>query len=142
MNITEVRVTLAGEPPAPRTTPGGWCVAYASVVLDNCFVVHDMKVVSLPGGKLLLSMPSAKREDHCPQCQKKNPLQAKFCNSCGHRLPAGRVFMSKDKDGGDRPSWYRDLAHPIDNSFRQLLTQKVLYAYEAERSMFTGEDVA
>ena len=56
MQITEIKIRLMNEERLK---------AFASVVFDNCFVVHNMKVVASERG-LLLCMPSRKTatEEH------------------------------------------------------------------------------
>ncbi len=51
MNITEVRVR--------RVSTGGKLKAFASITIDNVFVVHDLKVIEGQKG-LFVAMPSRK----------------------------------------------------------------------------------
>ena len=53
MEITEVKVFPVDEDKLK---------AYITIVLDNCFVVRDLKVISGNGG-LFVAMPSKKRKD-------------------------------------------------------------------------------
>lgn len=53
MNITEVKVFPVNEDRLK---------AYASITIDNCFVVRDLKVIQGPTG-LFVAMPSKKRKD-------------------------------------------------------------------------------
>ncbi len=52
MNITEVRVRLVKKDDSKLK-------AVASITIDNCFVVHDIKVINGTEG-LFISMPSRK----------------------------------------------------------------------------------
>ena len=54
MNITEVKITVI-----PNE---GQLKAYASIVLDNCFVIHDLKVIRTEE-KSFVAMPSKKRQN-------------------------------------------------------------------------------
>ena len=54
MEITEVKVY--------RATEGGRLKAYATAVVDNCFIIRDLKVIEGNKG-LFVSMPSRKRKD-------------------------------------------------------------------------------
>ena len=65
--------------------------AYITIVLDNCFVVRDLKVISGTAG-LFVAMPSKRR-----------------------------------KDGS-----FKDIAHPLNQSTRELMERKILDAYLAE----------
>jgi stage V sporulation protein G len=53
MEITEVKVFLVDEEKLK---------AYITIVLDNCFVVRDLKIISGNAG-LFVAMPSKKRRD-------------------------------------------------------------------------------
>ena len=53
MEITEVKVFPVDEEKLK---------AYVTIVLDNCFVVRDLKVISGNGG-LFVAMPSKRRKD-------------------------------------------------------------------------------
>ena len=54
MIITELRVM-------PRNDPR--LRAYVSVVFDDCFVVHGIKVIATDEGHLLLAMPNRRRRN-------------------------------------------------------------------------------
>lgn len=53
MKITDVRLRLKDEPKLK---------AIASITIDECFVVHDVKVIEGQGG-LFVSMPTKKNAD-------------------------------------------------------------------------------
>ena len=53
MEITEVKIYLANE---------GKLKAYATMVIDNCFIVRDMKVIKSDKG-FFVSMPSRRKKD-------------------------------------------------------------------------------
>lgn len=53
MEITEVKIFPVNEDKLK---------AYVTIVLDNCFVVRDLKVISGTGG-LFVAMPSKRRKD-------------------------------------------------------------------------------
>jgi len=52
MNITDVRVRLA-------KSPNGKLKAVASITIDNCFAVHDIKIIAGDNGPFI-AMPSRK----------------------------------------------------------------------------------
>ena len=54
MEITSVKITVV--PDEDRLK------AYASVVFDNCFVVHDLKIINTEN-KVFVAMPSRKHKD-------------------------------------------------------------------------------
>ncbi len=53
MEITDVRVFLVNEEKLK---------AFVSIVLDDCFVISDVKIINGPKG-LFVSMPSKRRKD-------------------------------------------------------------------------------
>ena len=82
MEITEVKVFPVDEEKLK---------AYITVVLDNCFVVRDLKIISGTGG-LFVAMPSKRRKD----------------------------------------GTFKDIAHPLNQSTREIMEKKILDAYLAE----------
>lgn len=53
MNITEVRISLRGDAKLK---------AFASITLDNCFVIRGLKIIEGKSGTFI-AMPSRKRKD-------------------------------------------------------------------------------
>lgn len=82
MDITEIKVFPVNEDKLK---------AYVTIVLDGCFVVRDLKVISGNTG-LFVAMPSKKRPD----------------------------------------GTYKDIAHPLNQSTREVMEKKILEAYVAE----------
>ena len=80
MKITEVRVYPKSEEKLK---------AYAAVTFDDCFVVHNLRIVKGEKG-LMVCMPSRKKND----------------------------------------GTFKDIAHPITNTFRNEMETLVLKAYE------------
>jgi stage V sporulation protein G len=120
MEITDVRVKLIED-------ANDRLKAVCSVTFDEEFVVRDVKVVEGTHG-LFVAMPSRKLSVHCPQCRHKNHLRARHCNECGAKLPAQRV--STDANG--RLRLHRDIAHPINPAFREMLQGRVIQSFESE----------
>ncbi len=54
MEITEVKVYLANE---------GKLKGYATMVLDGCFIIRDMKIIKSDNKGLFVSMPSRRKKD-------------------------------------------------------------------------------
>ncbi|GMO29802.1 MAG: septation regulator SpoVG [Spirochaetaceae bacterium] len=88
MQITDVRVRV--------TQTGGKLRGYAAVTFDNCFAVHNIKILEGANG-LFLAMPS------------------------------------RETTRGDR----RDVAHPINNEFRDELETKVLDVFHEAKAANT-----
>jgi stage V sporulation protein G len=99
--------------------------AFACVVIDNCFVIRDIKVISRLSG-LFVAMPSRKLTFACLRCNSRNHLRAKYCNDCGSRLapPLGTVGLR------GRVKLYADIAHPISPECRDVFHRAVITAYQ------------
>lgn len=54
MEITEVKIYLANE---------GKLKGYATMVLDSCFIIRDMKIIKSDNKGLFVSMPSRRKKD-------------------------------------------------------------------------------
>jgi stage V sporulation protein G len=52
MNVTEVRIS--------PTNRGGKVRAFASIVIDDCFIVNDLRVVEGREGQMFVTMPARK----------------------------------------------------------------------------------
>ena len=122
MEITEVRVKLMEE-------AGERLHAFCSITFDDAFVIRDLKIIEGGTGPFV-AMPSRKLTAHCLQCGSKNHLRAAFCSQCGARLKEPNT--AKDDEG--RTKLYADIAHPINSACREMIQQRVIDAYEAEKS--------
>ena len=121
MEITEVRVSL-------RDNEGKRLKAYVTVTFDNSFVIRNIKVVEGNSG-LFVAMPARKAKQFCARCGKKTDMGSRYCSHCGGSLPPA----VKD-DQQARQSSHQDLAHPINQQFRDYLQSKVLDAYHTEKA--------
>ena len=122
MEITEVRIF-------PRESEDRKLKAYATITIDNSFVVRNVKVIEGNKG-LFVAMPSRKLREACPKCRYKNPIRSKYCNQCGSQLPQQERRPEDSKDS--RQSGHRDIAHPITPECREYIQGKVLDAYQQE----------
>ncbi|UCC94832.1 MAG: SpoVG family protein [Candidatus Omnitrophota bacterium] len=120
MDITEVRVSLTER-------EGRRLKAYATITLDNSFVVRNIKVVEGNNG-LFVAMPARKMKQFCPRCGKKVDMGSRYCNHCGVQLPPPPKDLTTN-----RQATHQDLAHPINQEFRDYLQSKVLDAYYREK---------
>ena len=118
--VTEVRVKLTDD-------PRNKLKAYASVTIDDAFVVRDLKIIDGSKGPFV-AMPSRKLADHCQRCHHKNHLRAAYCNQCGGKLDPERA----PRDGRGRARLHADLAHPINSPTRIELHKAVVRAYAEE----------
>jgi len=124
MEITEVRIFL-------KEGPDKKLKAYATLTLDNSFVVRNVKVIQGNKG-LFVAMPSRKIRESCPKCNYKNAVRSKFCNQCGSNLPQPQAH-DPHTASAVRQSEHKDIAHPITLECRELIQKKVLSAYESEQ---------
>ena len=120
MEITEVRISL-------RDGGNKKLKAYATITFDDCFVVRNIKVIEGNSG-LFVAMPARKMRQFCPRCGKKGDLKSRFCGQCGVQLPP----PPKDLEQTKASQIHQDLAHPINQQFRDYLQKKVLDAYNEE----------
>ena len=124
MEITEVRVFM-------REGQDKKLKAYATITIDNAFVVRNVKVIEGNKG-LFVAMPSRKMKEPCPKCGFRNVVRSKFCNSCGSGLPMTEPRPQAATDDMPHQSEHKDIAHPITAECREYIQKKVLAAYEAE----------
>ena len=130
MEITEVRIfTREGQDKKLK--------AYATLTLDNAFVVRNVKVIEGNKG-LFVAMPSRKIKDPCPKCNFRNVVRSKFCNQCGSALPQPEPRVPQGPDDMSKQSEHKDIAHPITAECREYIQKKVLEAYENERTKGTS----
>jgi len=120
LNITEVRVKL-------MQNRSDRLRAFASITIDDDFVVHDLRVIEGRSG-FFVAMPSRKLSDSCGKCGSKNELRAKFCGNCGARLDEHRATRGSQA----RDKFHVDVAHPINTACREMLQEAVLRAYHEE----------
>jgi stage V sporulation protein G len=125
VEITEVRVKLMEE-------PGERLQAFCSITFDDAFVVRDLKIIEGTTGPFV-AMPSRKLTSHCFKCSCKNHIRAAFCNQCGARLKEQPAI--KDDEG--RAKLYADIAHPINSQCREMIQERVIAAFKAERARAT-----
>ncbi len=123
MEITEVRISL-------RENEGKRLKAYVTVTFDNSFAVRNIKIVEGNNG-LFVAMPARKMKQFCPRCGKKVDVGSRYCNHCGVQLPP----PPKEIATNGKQATHQDLAHPINQQFRDYLQSKVLDAYYREKEM-------
>lgn len=112
MDITEIRIT-------PADGREKSLVAYCSLTLDDCFAVHDLRVLQ-KRERLFVAMPCRKRMVLCPECAAKNIVHARYCNFCGNTL------ADRSQDDVAERRLYVDVAHPVNERFRNELERAIL----------------
>ncbi len=126
MEVTEVRISL-------KEGGNKKLKAYVTVTFDDCFVVRNIKVIEGNNG-LFVAMPSKKARQFCPRCGKKVELKSKYCSQCGAQLPA---VPELDKE--EHQQMYQDIAHPINQQFRDYLQKKILDEYERQKQNISAQ---
>ncbi|MFC1624646.1 septation protein SpoVG family protein [Candidatus Omnitrophota bacterium] len=127
MEITEVRMF-------PKEGLNSKLRAYATITIDNAFVVRNIKVIEGKSG-LFVAMPSRKIKEPCAKCRHKNEVRSKFCNECGTSIPVKNIeAVTAEAQHDVRQSEHKDMAHPITVECREYIQKKVLDAYEAEKA--------
>ena len=125
MEITEVSIFL-------KDSQDKKLRAYATVTFDNAFVVRNIKVIEGAKG-VFIAMPSRKIKQPCPKCGFRNETRSKFCNQCGGQLPLAPRPISTISEPQNSSAEHKDIAHPVNQTFREYLQKKVLEAYEKEK---------
>jgi len=124
VQITEVRIKLMDE----SCQKGNERLhAFGSITFDDMFVVRDLKIIEGTKG-LFVAMPSRKLTDRC-RCGTKNPLRSRYCTSCGSQLDENRAIRS----GDGRTKLHADIAHPINQTCREMIQNAVLKEYYSEK---------
>ncbi len=132
MVITEVRIKLM-EASEDRLR------AFCSITFDNCFVVRDLKIIEGSHGPFV-AMPSRKLSNRCARCGNKNHIRSNYCNNCGSRVRDNRGGGSGGGEDEVPNKLYADVAHPINQSCRDMIQQHVVEEYhlELERAKAPG----
>lgn len=128
MEITEVRIF-------PKEGINNKLRAYATITIDNVFVVRNIKIIEGKSG-LFIAMPSRKIKESCPKCNHKNAIRSKFCNECGVQLPVHTQSVTPNPEAEHdlRQAEHKDIAHPITAQAREYIQKKILDAYQAEKA--------
>ena len=129
MKITEVRIFK-------KENVDKKLKAFATITLEDCFVVRDVKVIEGNKG-LFVAMPSRRMKQPCPKCQHRNVLRSRYCNNCGTNLDG---TSTQPTDDGSRQNEHKDIAHPITLDCREYIQKLVLEAYESEKNNPTSGD--
>lgn len=123
-NVKITRLTI--NPVSDQTAP---LLAYVTIVLDDELAMHDVRIIRLPNGHRILSMPCRKASDHCPKCRRRNALSDNYCCHCGIARHRGKITVKL----------HNDVVFPCVPEFRQYLTETILAEYD---KLVTPRDVA
>ena len=119
VEVTKVFVRLADNNENPRLR------AYCTIIIDNAFAVHDLKIIDGNDG-IFVAMPTRKIRTRCPGCNRTNPTGQRWCGNCGRRLE-------------ETQRQCLDSAHPVTQNARFLVEDVVLDAFWKAEDDFYGE---
>ncbi|MCA9062332.1 MAG: SpoVG family protein [Planctomycetaceae bacterium] len=97
MEMTDIRIDMSEDQSR--------VLAYATITLDNCFAVHDLKVTQHATRGLFVAMPARTITVRCPNCHGKVTVNDHFCTNCGTQLPEDLIPENR--------SHYADIARPV-----------------------------
>ncbi len=117
--ITDVKVAL-------NEADSGKLKAFATMTLDDVFVVRDIKVIDGKKG-LFVAMPCIQITEKCPNCGRRNAVHSRYCSNCGKALPE---YTSPVPES--RKEEYRDIAHPICPECRNYIEKTIVSAYKGK----------
>ena len=142
LEITDVELTLHTPRPRPDGRKDWRLKAFAQIVVDDCFIIHDAKLIEQTDGSLSLSFPARVVQDHCPRCRERNGLRDCFCRKCGLPQDPDRGVVRSD----GTINLYADVVHPLTpecrDRFLEAVMEKYYDAVEAMRAAHQGEDGA
>ncbi len=115
VNITNVHLQLCDENNRRLR-------AYCSLVFDDAFVVHNIRIIE-KNGELLMAMPSRKVTEKCRLCGINNSIDSTFCAGCGKRFDDQHELYTKKV--------HVDVVHPINADFRSTLEERIFKEYRA-----------
>jgi len=118
MEITEININITSE--EVRRKDGVY--AFVRVTFDRVFTVRDMKLL-VHNGAARLGMPSRKAQEPCSSCRLKVDLTSRYCSNCG---------SAHVSTVGEGTKVHLDVAHPLNQDFRNYLEQKVVAFYNAK----------
>lgn len=107
--------------PRPDATPFAHRLL-GSATLDlgpGLIVIHNVKLVRLDDGRLILCFPNRIEHVRCQFCDRKTSVLGHYCQHCGYLMPP------PDPDA----DYYHDIAHPVTHEGRRLIEELVLDAW-------------
>lgn len=138
MKVTQVRLV-----PATGYDPSRGLLAYASVELDGCFVIHDVKLFDREQlavvrrkehdpakSKLFVQMPCVPIVKRCIRCGRKTPIKDRECLHCREPQP----YPLPDEH------LYHDQCHPTTPECRGMIEGAVIDRWEAMQSPMGHRD--
>ena len=119
--ITDVKIAL-------NEGTGSKLRAFATITLDDVFVIRDIKIIDGKKG-LFVAMPCIQISEKCPSCGRRNVVHSRYCSNCGKALPDFSEHMPEA-----RKEEYKDIAHPICADCRSYVENTIVSAYKERLS--------
>lgn len=98
-------------------------LAFATIIVEDVFAVHDLRLIQVSGSAPFVAMPERKVQTRCPACHGKTPAVERYCCKCGAPVPA---------PGADQ-RLYACVCHPIAQPCRNYINEAVVAAWERQR---------
>lgn len=92
-------------------------IAFAKIVVDDCFVVHDIKIIKGLIG-YIVCMPDKRFRYRCSSCTRKCDFDSNYCKYCGNEFERPL----------DIPFTYLDVCHPITKESREYVDKTIIAA--------------
>lgn len=104
--ITKIYISLTQTKKVP---------AYVKIIIDNCFVIYDIKIIHHRNG-YLVCMPDKRIRYNCSVCHLKCDFDSNYCKHCGNSY-------TPDKEA---QYTYSDICHPITQDCRKYIDKTIL----------------
>jgi DNA-binding cell septation regulator SpoVG len=114
MTITDIRLHF------PKTQDTK-LLAYATVVIDDCLAIHDLKVIQGDRSPFV-QMPSKLAFRFCDHCKQRHDYTANWCPACGYEA----------LEQPDPEKTHYDVVHPINRQTRVQFESDIIGAYTKE----------
>ena len=101
--------------------------AYVSIVLDDCFLVSDLKVIQGPNGVFVSASDDVPFQDQCLSMTSNAKANIKIIDGNNGLFVS---MPSKRRKNGT----FRDIAHPLNRETRERMEKKILSEYEKIRT--------
>lgn len=101
-----------------KRNPNGNFLAYVSIVIDNCLVIHNIKIIQGTNGQFIF-MPDRPVDYKCPTCFKRIRLTSNYCSHCGSPLKPIEIEKSE----------YVNVIYPITQECRQYIHNTIMEVY-------------
>lgn len=122
MKITNIKIELSDS---------NEVYAYVTLTFDECFVIHDIRIIKRKDLTAFVCMPNRERKGlTCKGCGYRSKILHRCCAMCGEPI-ANKKTSFEEKA-------YHDVAHPINSEMREYMNRSIMTAYNEARSLVDG----